>query len=156
VFSGRDGKYNESSIHDEMDLYGRSKSLGEPNNCMVIRTSIIGEELHNHASLISWAKSQKGNSVNGFINHHWNGITTKQYGRVIIKIINNELYNHGLYHLYSPVDITKYELLKIINERFQLRLDIKKKDAPVKTNRTLRTNSKLNTELNVPDLLKQF
>ena len=42
VFTGNRGMYNENDVHDISDVYGRSKSLGEPNNCMVIRTSIIG------------------------------------------------------------------------------------------------------------------
>ena len=43
VFSGKDGNYNENSIHDETNDYGISKSLGELCDTTIIRTSIIGE-----------------------------------------------------------------------------------------------------------------
>ena len=38
---------NEDYNHTCDDIYGKSKSLGEPNNLTIIRTSIIGEEKNN-------------------------------------------------------------------------------------------------------------
>jgi dTDP-4-dehydrorhamnose reductase len=44
VYSGlMRGPYLESATHDAEDIYGKSKSFGEPSNATVIRTSIIGE-----------------------------------------------------------------------------------------------------------------
>jgi dTDP-4-dehydrorhamnose reductase len=88
VFSGKDGNYDEDSLHDALDGYGKSKSLGEPENCMVLRTSIIGPEIHRHVSLISWVQDQREEEINGFTNHLWNGITTLQYAKICEKIIN--------------------------------------------------------------------
>ena len=51
VFSGADGNYTEDSPHDPVDVYGMTKSLGEPKNCTVIRTSIVGEEVSTSKSL---------------------------------------------------------------------------------------------------------
>ena len=44
VFSGHKGSYLESDAHDALDVYGKSKSLGEvPNPSMLhLRVSIIG------------------------------------------------------------------------------------------------------------------
>jgi len=53
VFSGKDGNYNENSLHDEINDYGVSKSLGELCNATIIRTSIIGEEIYNKRSLLN-------------------------------------------------------------------------------------------------------
>ena len=117
VFSGKDGKYDEDSLHDCLDEYGKSKSLGEPNNCMVIRTSIIGEEIHKDASLISWTKSMKNKEVNGFTNHLWNGITTKYYAELCEQIIENNFYENQLFILHSNT-INKFELLNLLNEKF--------------------------------------
>ena len=52
VYSGSKGAYIEDDVHDASDIYGKTKSLGEPRNCTVIRTSIIGEEVHQTRSLL--------------------------------------------------------------------------------------------------------
>src|SRR6186997_1838522 len=47
VFSGAKGHYCETDALDALDLYGQSKRWGEVegDNCLTIRTSIIGREL---------------------------------------------------------------------------------------------------------------
>ena len=52
VYTGSKGNYNENDEHDETNMYGLSKSLGEPDNTTIIRTSIIGEEMENKKSLL--------------------------------------------------------------------------------------------------------
>ena len=69
VFSGKDGNYNENSIHDETNDYGISKSLGELCDATIIRTSIIGEEINNKRSLLEWVRSNSGKEINGYENH---------------------------------------------------------------------------------------
>lgn len=153
VFSGNTGFYSESSFHDCEDNYGKSKSIGEPLDCMVLRTSIIGEEIHKNASLIEWAKSNKNKKINGFTEHLWNGVTTKHYAEICHQIIEENLYQEGLYHIHSN-DVSKFELLKIINDRFNLNIDIE----PVKTvkvNRTLRSEKNLIKNLKIKSIKKQ-
>jgi dTDP-4-dehydrorhamnose reductase len=157
VFSGKKGCYTEEDVHDVMDVYGRSKSMGEPvANAMTIRTSIIGEEVHNNASLVEWAKSMKGKSVNGFTNHLWNGVTTKQYARICSTIMERGLYDHGLFHAFSPSAVTKWGLLMILNDRFELGLDIVKVQAGSGVDRTLGTVKDLCAMLNIPELRYQI
>jgi len=155
VFSGKDGKYTEENFHDCLDAYGKSKSLGEVDSSMTIRTSIIGEEIHSNASLVEWVKSMKGKEINGFTNHLWNGVTTKQYGIICKTIIKNDLYESGLFHVHSD-DVTKMELVSIINDVYNLNIKI----SPMKTNiscdRRLRTVKKLNEKLNIPNLEYQI
>jgi len=155
VFSGADGNYTEDSLHDCTDSYGKTKSLGEPINCMTIRTSIIGEELHKNVSLISWVNSQKGKEVNGFSNHLWNGITTKQYAKICSQIIDQALYQEGIYHVFSN-SVNKYELLCLLNERFNLDLKINKTVADSDINRTLSTVKELNSFLSIPSIEEQI
>lgn len=155
VFSGKDGNYDENEPHDCLDDYGKTKSLGEPDNCMVIRTSIIGEEIHKKASLVEWVKSQKGKNINGFTNHLWNGITTKEYARVCHKIISNNWFENDLFHVFSNI-VSKYELLHLISDRFNLDLTINEFEAPSSINRTLSTCKELNDKLYIPPISEQI
>jgi len=155
VFSGKKGSYTERDLHDCLDDYGKTKSLGEPNNCMVIRTSIIGEEIHKNASLISWVKSQAGKQVNGFSNHFWNGITTKQYAKICDKIIQENLYKPELFHVFSDT-VNKFELLHLINDKFNLDLTINDFKTEKTIDRTLATNKNLNRIIKVPNLNSQI
>jgi len=156
VFSGGKGKYTEQDLHDAPDLYGKSKSLGEPTNCMVLRTSIIGEELHGKQSLVEWAKSQKGQEVKGFTNHWWNGITTSAYAKVCEAIISENLYEEGVSHVFSPSPINKYELLKLLDKRFDLNLHIIPFQADQGIDRTLSTIKDLNSRLDIPSIQEQI
>jgi len=155
VFSGETGFYHEDSVHDCLDEYGKSKSLGEPKDCMVLRTSIIGKEIHSFSSLVSWVISQKEKEISGFTNHLWNGMTTKEYGVCCKKIINQDLYKTGLYHLHSN-DITKFELVSMINKKYDLNIKINKKVVEKSCNRTLRTKHELNERLEIPNLKVQI
>jgi dTDP-4-dehydrorhamnose reductase len=155
VFSGRDGNYHEESLHDCLDDYGKSKSLGEPENCMVIRTSIIGEEIHKNASLIAWVKSMKGKEANGFKNHLWNGVTTNHYAEICQKIIDDSLYEVGLFHVHSNT-VDKYQLLKLINDRFDLNIKVNGVVTDVSVDRTLASKKLLVNKLNVKSIDQQI
>src|SRR5262245_26238564 len=50
VFSGRHGNYVEDDVPDPIDLYGRSKLLGEVTapGTLTLRISIVGRELRGH------------------------------------------------------------------------------------------------------------
>jgi len=137
VFSGHKGNYDERSDHDALDEYGKTKSLGEPDNCMVIRTSIIGEEKKNKYSLIEWLKKNKNGNVNGFSDHIWNGFTTKYLALIIYQIILKNLFVEKKVHLYAKNKITKYNLLKLINDKLNLNISIKKIKSKNKIDRSL-------------------
>lgn len=137
VFSGKTGYYNEKDYYDADDLYGISKSGGDTCECMSLRTSFVGPELGRSRSLLEWAFSQKGKSVNGFTNHKWNGVSSIYFAEIIEKIVNLSLYKEGIFHIFSPNTVTKYELLKIFNEVFGLGMTITAVEAPVVINRDL-------------------
>ena len=150
VYSGLKGKYVESDLHDALDDYGKSKSLGEcPGGAMVLRTSIIGEEIHKHASLIAWAKSQKGQTISGFSTHTWNGITTNWYAKICDTIIRESYYETGLFHVFAGDDVTKLEMMHLFNKKYDLGLTIEEKEPP-KCDRTLRSEKELCKKLSVP------
>ena len=138
VFSGKDGPYNEESLKDPIDIYGRSKSDGEvfSRNSLTIRTSIIGPELkHEGTGLLHWFLNQKS-SIGGYSKVMWGGITTLEWARFISFIIENPLY--GIIHLTNEVSISKYELLIHINRIFERNIDIISMDLP-HSDKSLRT-----------------
>jgi len=147
VFDGSDGGYTESSLHAPLDEYGKSKSLGEPDTCMVLRTSIIGPEWGgNKRSLFEWFLGQYKSSVNGYTNHLWNGLTTLELSRCIYDIMVNDFYSTGTHHLFST-DVTKYELLRIMESWLKRGIAVNPVEAGTSCNRTMRTTKKLNSIL---------
>jgi dTDP-4-dehydrorhamnose reductase len=155
VFNGRQGKYKENDFHDAEDLYGRSKSLGEPENCTVIRTSIIGEEVNQKRSLVEWVKSQKGKDCNGFSTHWWNGVTCLQFAKIVEEILEKDMFWQGVRHIHSPVDVNKFYLLECINRSYDLGITVHELDAPP-CDRTLRSDFDTTTELSIPEIPVQI
>ena len=156
VFDGLDGHYTESSPHNPLDEYGKSKSLGEPEDCMVLRTSIIGPEWGgNKRSLIEWFLCQRGKTANGYTNHMWNGLTTLEFSTLICDIMLRELHSTGIYHLYSN-DVNKYKLLKWLNKTLELGIEVSPTEATQYCNRTLRTEKKLNGLLEPLDMYEML
>lgn len=152
VYSGQKGAYVESDQHDALDVYGKSKSVGEAyfDNFMHLRCSIIGPELKSHLSLLDWFLGQDKNAEsNGFINHQWNGVTTLHYAKICQGIISENISVSHLQHVVPGNLITKADMLKTFAKEFN-RQDIKINDveAPTVIDRTLATeNQELNAKL---------
>ena len=157
VFSGKEGKYTEESLHDEINDYGVSKSLGELGiNATIIRTSIIGEETKNKYSLLEWVKGQKDTCVNGYNNHLWNGVTCLQLSKIISQIIAEKTYWHGIRHIFSPTHVSKYELVKMISDIYNLNVTVNKHDTKEPIDKTLDTKYDTCKLLNIPELHAQL
>lgn len=124
VFSGSSGDYHENSTHDATEVYGRTKSLGEPVNGTIIRTSIIGEELDNFYSLLEWVKNNKGKEILGYTNHFWNGITCLQFVKICEYMIDNNIFWKGVRHITSPHKLSKYNLVKLISDVYNLNITV--------------------------------
>ena len=142
VFDGTWGGYDELSPHNAVDIYGRSKSLGEPSFATVVRTSIIGEEKSNFLSLLEWVKSNKGGIVNGFTNHYWNGITCLKFAEMCDYIIKNDLFWSSVKHIFSPSVISKCELVQLISDIYDLNISVIPTEGPNKCDRSLTTTRK--------------
>ena len=155
VFSGKTGNYDENSVHDEINDYGMSKSLGELCKATIIRTSIIGEEINNKRSLLEWVKSNKDKTINGFTNHYWNGVTCLELSKIIKKIIDENLYWVDIRHIYSPRMVSKYELVSIINNIYDLNTTINEYKTDETIDKTL-TSIYNNNLFKIPDLLVQI
>lgn len=118
VFSGKQGRYTETSIKDEKGIYGLSKNLGEiiNNKDLTFRTSIIGPELKNGSGLFHWFMSQNG-EVEGYKSAIWTGVTTLELAKAIDKAIDLDL--SGLYHLVNNDIINKFDLISLFNKYFK-------------------------------------
>jgi dTDP-4-dehydrorhamnose reductase len=131
VFSGLRGGYTEDDEPDPVDLYGRSKLLGEVTGegCLTLRTSMIGRELSGHAGLLEWLISQRGGRVSGFRNAVFSGLSTAALSRVIAAVVSDHPDLQGLLHMASE-PISKLELLKRVNRALGLGIAIEPVDEP--------------------------
>ncbi|MCF6136891.1 dTDP-4-dehydrorhamnose reductase family protein [Pseudalkalibacillus berkeleyi] len=118
VFEGDKGKYTESDKPDGKSVYAMTKSLGEviDEPHLTVRTSIIGPELKEGIGLYHWFMKQTG-KVNGYVNVLWNGVTTLELSKVVKYLIENN--GSGLFHLTAPERVSKYTLLKKIQNVFE-------------------------------------
>ena len=124
VFSGKTGFYSEADNPDPIDLYGRSKLLGEVSyeNTITIRKSAIGHELNSKVGLLEWFLSQK-DKVQGFKKAIFSGLTVLELSKIIENHVIPRRNLEGLYHI-SGQPISKYELLKIIAEIYKKKVAI--------------------------------
>lgn len=117
VFSGSDGHYTESSRHDPVDLYGETKSAGEvfSENIMHLRVSIIGREKRGFTSLFEWvARQERGAVITGYVNHFWNGIPAKHFGKIARAVIEHDLFEAGVHHVLPAEQVSKAQLVRLI------------------------------------------
>lgn len=152
VYSGTQGHYVESSKHDALDVYGKTKSLGEAllSNVNHLRCSIIGPEPKSYVSLLEWFRRQPVQSkVSGFLNHSWNGITTLHFAKICYGIIKDNTTLPHLQHLVPSGDITKHDLLRCLARCYKRSdIEIAGSDAAQAIDRRLATDNKeLNAKL---------
>lgn len=102
------------------DEYGLSKAratnwiLNYGEKTKIIKTSIIGPELKGNASLMDWFLSQKG-EVFGYTKAIWNGITTLEWAKQCLSLIDN-WDQYSLLNIPYSNPVSKFELLNIIKE----------------------------------------
>ena len=114
VFSGKNGDYSETDEPDALDLYGRSKLLGEviDDHSITLRTSIIGHEIGEAHSLINWFLNQRGD-VHGYRRAIFSGLPTIELASVIEHCVISNPNLRGLYHV-SANAISKFDLLELV------------------------------------------
>ncbi len=146
VFNGKMGSpYPATHSADAEDDYGWSKRLGEVvldgrPNTLIPRVSIIGPDNNpGGKGLLAWVKSNlPGSSVKGFTNHLWNGITTLEWCRQVKNFLNEnsefdfQLVQYGTREFYS-----KYEMLLMLNEIYELHLQIEPTETEIPVDRRL-------------------
>ena len=118
VFSGLRGGYTEADVPDPVDLYGRSKLLGELNRpgCLTLRTSIIGWQLNTFSSLLSWFSQQRGQRIKGYQKAVYSGFSSRVLAGLISDLIETRPDLSGLYQVASE-PISKYDLLVALRDK---------------------------------------
>ena len=114
VFSGKLPNRYESDVPDSLTLYGRTKYKGEPAYGTTIRCSILGPEHSTGFGFFSWFLTASEPTINGFVNHFWNGLTTYELASYICEEIQKNRLPDGVVHVFSQNTLSKYEILKKI------------------------------------------
>jgi dTDP-4-dehydrorhamnose reductase len=126
VFSGQKGCYTEDDVADAMDMYGRTKFLGEvcdSPRVITLRSSIIGRELRTAHSLIDWFLSQRDRGIGGYRRAIYSGFTTIEMCRIVDLILTRHPLLSGLWHVSSD-SISKHDLLLLARAKFGVNIDI--------------------------------
>lgn len=146
VFSGARGSYSESDKHDALDVYGKTKSLGEVYHESVynLRCSIVGPEAGRSAFLLEWFRNLPPRSqINGFLNHSCNGLTSLHFAKICMAIINNNIDLTHITHITPADKISKYKLLLLLAKCYKREdIVINPMEAGIEIDRTLVSNHK--------------
>jgi dTDP-4-dehydrorhamnose reductase len=159
VFSGRRGGYREDDEPDPIDLYGRTKLLGETgyDHTLTIRTSIIGRELAGAHGLLEWFLAQEG-EVRGYTKAIFSGVTTQTLAETIAQLIVDQPALAGTWHVAGE-KISKYDLLCRLAELYERDVEIKPDDSVVIDRSLDDTRFRTATELPRPgwdDMLEEL
>lgn len=124
VFSGIKGGYTENDPSDAMDIYGKSKFLGEVDDphTITLRTSIIGHELQSTHGLVDWFLSQQ-DCCKGFKRAKFSGLPTVALAQIVRDVVISNPDLSGIYHVAAE-PISKYDLLKLVAGVYGKTIDI--------------------------------
>jgi len=136
VFDGVRGNYREEDPANGLDIYGRTKALGEvtTGGCLTVRTSIICHELRGKLGLLEWFLAQE-NQVRGFTQAIFSGFPMITFTKIIEAHLLGEPGLTGLYHI-SAAPISKYDLLKLVAKQYSKKIEIIP-DSNLKVDRSL-------------------
>jgi dTDP-4-dehydrorhamnose reductase len=153
VFNGELGNYNEKDFPSPINVYAKTKLIGENyikeigGNYVILRTNIYGWNLLNKFSLAEWIinKFEKSEEFLGFDDIYFNPLLVTNLGEVIKEICQKDI--QGLYHIGSPMKCSKYEFAKLIAKIFYFDETKIKKESSNKMN--FKAKRPKNTFLNI-------
>lgn len=114
------------------DDYGVSKRLASEyiinnsQNTKILKASIIGPELNSKSSLLEWFLNSKAD-VKGYTKAMWSGVTTLEWSKQCINLINNwDRYKKE--NIIQSTCLSKYDLLNLMKEVFNKNINISSND----------------------------
>jgi len=118
----------------DTDNYGTSKRIARDfivsnsKQTKSIKTSILGPEKNTRSSLMEWFLSNEdGQEIFGYSEYFWNGNTTLTWSEIALDLIKN-WHSYPKEIIVSSVCVSKKEILHSLNEVFQRKIIINKKD----------------------------
>jgi dTDP-4-dehydrorhamnose reductase len=138
VFARDAGVCLEDTPCDCDDAYGQTKHLGEVNapGSLNLRCSIIGPNPLSKQGLLEWLMAQpRAAEVQGYTDHWWNGVTTRQFSELCHTLIVQELFEavreeSPVHHFCPNQPVSKYELLQLCRAVFRPDLTVKPVTSP--------------------------
>ena len=129
VFSGEPGMAplrSGDAMADPVDLYGRSKLLGEPmhEDVLVVRGSFIDPS----KGFLHWLLNARGR-VDAWMNAYWNGTSAFRMAGHLVDLAEGD-YGFGVCHIASPTNVTKAWMVRKFVEELDLPLDLKMVKGP--------------------------
>jgi len=155
VFSGEKGCYSIEDNPDPIDLYGRSKLLGEVGygKHLTIRTSMFGRELSSRFLFLEWFLSQK-TEITGFDKVFFSGLTTTEIANVLLKLVKRFPKVSGIIHLAGE-RISKYKLLCLLRKKYGKDMRIKR-DSSFFCDRSLVADEIFVKKIKIPPIEKMI
>lgn len=119
VFAGNSGPYTESSVPDGQTIYDRTKAAGElfDDKNLTFRCSIVGPDMDpSGIGLFNWFMLQN-KPIKGYTHAIWTGLTTLELAKAIERAAEEGV--AGLVNMVPPESISKYNLLRLFNEKMR-------------------------------------
>ncbi len=118
VFSGRAGPYAEDAPADAVDVYGRTKSLGEipAEGVLHMRSSLVGPESRGDPRSLAGRilRLDPGARLTGWTDHRWNGVTARAWARACAGIVRAGELPPSPFHLVPADVLSGYELRRLL------------------------------------------
>jgi dTDP-4-dehydrorhamnose reductase len=142
------------------DEYGISKRVASnyikkfSTSTKIIKSSIIGPELDSKTSLLEWFLNSE-NNVKGYTKAMWSGITTLEWAKQCVNLINN-WDKYKIENIIESTCLSKYDLLNLIKEIFNKKINITPDDSVI-INKCLKGSIKVsNIKTQLQELKKYY
>jgi dTDP-4-dehydrorhamnose reductase len=124
VFDGADGNYREEDATQPINIYGRSKLDGEQAvlnanaAAIVARVNFFGWGLSGERSLSEFFfnKLSAGEVAQGLTDRYFSPLLVNDLSQLLLQMLEKGL--AGLFHVVSPVSLSKYEFGQALAKGF--------------------------------------